>query len=80
MGFQILQMLPESKIISLDMEHSGGTAWVCAAGFECGVMGLTGPTEGDERGIALYYDSEMGPSTGSLLVGTISASMPAKGQ
>jgi len=78
MGYKLVGMNPKSRIISLDMEHSGGSAWVCAAGYECGVMGLVGYGEGDVNRIDLYDDGNPTVLSGSFYVGEISASRPAR--
>ncbi len=76
MGYHLVRLVPERRIVSLDLVHAGGTAWVCAAGYECGPMKLGGDDDG--RGCYLFEDESENPRTGLLSLGNITASRPAK--
>jgi hypothetical protein len=75
MGYQLTTLLPETEMVSLDITHEGGTAWVCTPD-ECGVVHLRG---NDSAPLGVHIDVH-GEHTraGRLHVGAITASPPAK--
>jgi hypothetical protein len=78
MGYRLRDLRPETRITSLEMEHSGGTAWVCLAEGECGVVRLSGYGSGPAPQIGIYDESGDQTAVGYFMVGEISASLPAK--
>jgi hypothetical protein len=78
MGYHLRQMRPESEIISLNITHGGGTAWVCT-NDGCGVLTLRGE-DGIGQGVELYPQSMENAYTGRLHVRKITASPPASRQ
>ena len=80
MGYQLVRLRPEARIVSLDMAHPGGTAWVCFPGppRDCGVKELSGPEDATGRtGIELLDDAAGKPFSGRYFTGPITASEPA---
>lgn len=80
MGHQLTRLRPDTRIVSLDMAHPGGTAWVCFPGppQDCGVKELGGPEDAAGRtGIELLEDPAGKPFSGRYFTGPITASEPA---
>lgn len=78
MGYQLRQLRPAAPIRAIDLEHQGGTAWICqsSSAAECGERPLRG-VEPREPGLQLYPPTADGPFTGALHLGPITASPPA---
>lgn len=76
MGLLLKEAKPGPEIISLNITHAGGTAWVCTSGG-CGVLNLRGE-EAIDPGVELFPPSGENPYTGRLHVGGITASPPAR--
>ncbi len=77
MGYLLRQAHPEWKLLSLDVAHAGGTAWLCTP-EGCGERRLGARGEpGMSPGIR--FTDEIGPDGhhGSYFVGEIHASPPA---
>ncbi len=80
MGYLLAAARPDLEILSLEMTHAGGTAWICTGGSasDCGSRSLGG--RGDPMpGIAL--DAPPAPDApfhGKLHLGPIHASPPAR--
>ena len=79
MGYLLRKMRPETELISLQLTHSGGSAWICtgSATSDCGERALNGK-EGSEPGVEIFEDSTESRYSGRLHVGPIEASPPAK--
>lgn len=80
MGHQLTRLRPGARIVSLDMAHPGGTAWVCFPGppQDCGVKKLGGPADAAGRtGIELMGEAAGKPFSGRYFTGPITASEPA---
>lgn len=80
MGHQLTRLRPGARILSLDMAHPGGTAWVCFPGppQDCGVKKLGGPADATGRtGVELLGDAAGKPFSGRYFTGPITASEPA---
>ncbi len=75
MGYVVWLHRPENEVISLEITHSGGTAWVDVGGERPGVVKLSG--EEAALGVELYSNSTDEPYTGRCHVGAITASLPA---
>jgi hypothetical protein len=78
MGYHLRTRNPDSRIIALNITHSGGTAWVCTRDG-CGVVTSRGE-DNVALGVGLYPQSIENAYTGRLHVGRITASPPAIGQ
>ncbi|MEE8583736.1 MAG: hypothetical protein V3T83_02680 [Acidobacteriota bacterium] len=78
MGSHLRRQVAQDRIISLDMGHSGGSAWVCFGGqpSDCGSKKLGGSATKDE-GVELLDDSDGALYSGRYYVGEIHASPPA---
>ncbi len=76
MAYVLRQRLPGTDLISLDVGHGGGTAWICAP--SCGITGLAG--HHGERQWAIEIDDASRPAGhhGWYHVGRITASKPAR--
>lgn len=81
MGYRLRRLLPEARLVSLDMAYPGGTAWVCF-GAECGVQEIEGSPAAEGRtGIELLEDAGGGePYSGRYFTGPLTASRPAVAQ
>jgi len=80
LGYLLRQALPEQRILSLNVAHTGGEAWVCfgSSPSDCGVRRIGGNTEGGqgvEFGTAAAGDAYQG----GYHVGRLTASLPAIG-
>ena len=74
MTYDLLQ--DHAQLVSLDLGHAGGTAWVCTGMPEtCEARPLTGSAPADGDGVELF--AQPGTFHGRYLVGTVSASPPA---
>jgi hypothetical protein len=80
MGFLAQQADPELRIVSLDVAHSGGHAWLCTA-EGCGIRALGSRVEATGDHFAIQLDDEVGRDGhhGRYAVGEIHASPPAVG-
>lgn len=76
MGYRLTQLLPEKHIVSLQVTYGSGSAWMCTPGG-CGVQQLMGDDSG-QLGIDLYTETNEDGVAGTLYVGDINASLPAK--
>lgn len=80
MGYLLRQSMDASRIISLNVAHGGGEAWVCFGNTpsSCGIKPMRG--RGDEgHGVVLLEEPEGQPYHGSYHVEQLTASIPAKG-
>ena len=75
MGFWLWLLSPQTRIVSLELTHSGGSAWVCTGNDGCGVIDLMGIEAAE--GVDLYPPADDEPYSGRIHVGRISASPPA---
>lgn len=76
MGSRLLEPMKSRDIISLNLRHSGGSAWICLSGEPCGVQELGGRGQAGAPQVSL--DDAAGPRySGWFDVGPISASPPA---
>jgi len=79
MGLFIAREVPAADLVSLEMTYGSGSAWICqgSQAADCGVAELGGrPAGGD--GIVLQRDASDPSVSGSLYLGPITASPPAK--
>jgi len=76
MGYLLEQALPDRRIVALNLEHAGGSAWVCTA-EGCGVHPMNG--SGDpEAGRSVRLDETLDPRyDGVYTVGPLTPSPPA---
>ena len=63
------------RVVTLDVEHAAGTAWICLAGSGCGPRQVSGRGPSG-RGITLNESSEVNGHHGWYHVGSITASPP----
>jgi hypothetical protein len=77
MGYLLARSSPELDVISLQITHAGGTAWVCTPGDGCGVARLRGDAT-PNSGIELFDETTEDGYSGRYHVGRIAASPPAK--
>ena len=77
MGMFLRQRLPHREIVSLDVSHPGGSAWICTSGdaADCGEQSLRGEDPG-ASGVRLT-PGESPHYSGRYSVGTLHASPPA---
>ena len=76
MGYLLRQALPDQRLVSLNVAHQGGEAWVCLSNAPCGVQQLGGKGEA-AAGVVLYEASARGAYDGHYHVGRLTASLPA---
>jgi hypothetical protein len=72
MGTRLLRANP-GKVMSLNLRHSGGSAWLCMSGAPCGPQKLRGRGDGDSLRIELSEEAQP-HYNGWYSVGKISAS------
>ncbi len=77
MGYVIRNALPSRKVASLDADHAGGTAWVCAP--DCGMVTVSGEAHVPNRTIEIDEATRPAGHAGWYGVGRITASPPASG-
>jgi hypothetical protein len=77
MGYLLKQKIEAERVISLNVAHSGGTAYACVGGGECGAQGFRGQGV-DRAGITLIGSAEETGHDGWYQVGSITASLPAR--
>lgn len=80
MGLLLTRLRPHASIISLEMTHGGGSAWICTGSdtSDCGERELHG--RGDAPpGIELHDDRDDEPFSGRFHLERITASPPARG-
>ncbi len=85
MGDLAAAKLPEAIVISLNTSYESGTAWICMSGAPCGVQKLGGAEQLGSAlrlstAVSIVLDSSNGNYDGRLILGPISASLPAKDQ
>jgi erythromycin esterase-like protein len=78
MGLLLQQALPDLDIVSLDVAHAGGSAWMCVSGESCGAR-RQGPRgeAGPRFAISLDEEIQSYGHHGRYFVGEIHASPPA---
>jgi uncharacterized protein (TIGR03067 family) len=78
MGYLLCQKVGSERVTSLNVSHSGGSAWICAP--DCGVAQLRG--HGSEERWKIEIDEATRPAghNGWYSVGNITASPPAVGE
>jgi len=72
---QAHRSLAGRSLTSLEVAHSGGTAWTCG-GQGCGPHGVGGSVTSDDRGVTIYSRVRRG-FHGRVSVGPVHASPPA---
>ena len=77
MGYLLGQMLPHTDLLSLDVAHTGGTAWVCLSGEPCQTQKLGGRGTRDSFAATVFETPDERGFHGSYEVGAIHASLPA---
>lgn len=79
MGYRVSRETTAKRVISLNMGHQGGSAWVCfgAHSSDCGKQRLAGSAARSE-GIELFEEAGQTAYSGRYYVGKINASPPAK--
>lgn len=78
MGLRLAEMRP-ARVISLQLAHAGGSAWVCTGSraADCGVITLGGRSE--QRAAAAIEPAEgVDAARGELFLGRVTASHPAR--
>ncbi len=79
MGYLLAQQIAAGRIVSLNVDHAGGTAWMCLASDQggCSVHELVG--HGPEEAWQIDLRGEIGEDghQGVYQVGKITASLPA---
>ncbi len=80
MGYLLRRAVDAQRIVSLDVAHAGGEAWVCFGGTpaSCGVKRLR-ERGGDEEGVVLFDERDGQPYSGRYQVGRLTPSLPASG-
>lgn len=78
MGARVVEKLGRARVVSLNVSHTGGSAWICEATAGCGPLELGGRGEGSAPSIQLFEEPDPRGYQGSYFVGAISASPPAK--
>lgn len=79
MGHLLRQRLDGRRVVSLDMAHQGGTAWICTGSqaADCGVQRISGAAE-RTSGVELYETEDgTAPFSGRYFTGPVTASPPA---
>jgi hypothetical protein len=78
MGFVLHRADPDLRVISLDVDHAGGSAWLCTP-EGCGSRQLGGRSEAATERFAVTLNDELQPDGhhGRYQVGEIHASPPA---
>ena len=73
--------LIERELVTLDVGHAGGTAWICNGSepSSCGVKQVGGRSEVRGLAIELGADPELTGHHGRYHVGPLEASLPAAG-
>lgn len=79
MGYLLRQAHPDLAIVSLDVAHAGGSAWLCVAGEPCGTRRQPPRGEAGAARFAISFGAEIQPHGhhGRYFVGAIEASPPA---
>ena len=80
MGFLLARSIEATRIVSLNVAHSGGEAWVCfgSTPSDCGIKPLKGRA-GDGQGVVLLEEPDGEAYHGHYHVGRLTASLPAAG-
>lgn len=78
MGHLLVKRLAGRRVVSLDMAHQGGTAWLCfnSDAEECGPKKVTGEA-GRTSGVELDAADDGRPYSGRYFTGPVTASPPA---
>lgn len=78
MGHLLMKRLEGRRVVSLDLAHQGGTAWLCfnSNAEECGPKKLSGEA-GRTTGVELDGPGDGMPFSGRYFTGPITASPPA---
>ena len=78
MGERVSGALGKERVVSLKMNHAGGSAWICEATQGCGSLEL-GDREAEPKGrVTLFPTPDSRGYDGFFAVGTLSASPPAR--
>jgi len=78
MGAFVIKLLPDRKIVALDVSYSGGETWSCVPDMEhCGVHPLKERRAGDAEKVVLYPQVDTAGFHGYYQVGTLHAAEPA---
>ncbi len=77
MGYLLKRELTGRRLISLDLTHEGGSAWICtgSSSGDCGTIRLQGKV--GPVGIQINPVSQAGPFSGYYHLGAVTASPPA---
>lgn len=80
MGFHLGMLVPGREVLSLNLTHSGGSAWICTGGSaaDCGPRQLGGAEA--PPGLEIFTDARQENYSGRWHLGPITASRPAKEQ
>lgn len=78
MGHLLVKRLDARRVVSLDLAHQGGTAWLCfgSSAEECGPKEVRGEAE-RTSGVELDPPDDGAPYSGRYFTGPITASPPA---
>lgn len=78
MGYLMARAAPDLRVVSLDVAHAGGTAWLCTP-EGCGErrLGARGEPSGERFTVSRRGEVQPGGHHGQYWVGTIEASPPA---
>lgn len=78
MGHLLVKRLDGRRLVSLDMAHQGGTAWLCfgSTAEECGPKEVGGEA-GRTSGVELGPPDDEAPYSGRYFTGPVTASPPA---
>ncbi len=79
MGYVLKRGRPDLDLVSLDVSHSGGSAWLCTSDGGCGIRSLSGRGEGDEVSVEVHDEIQPHGHHGRYHVGTLHGSPPAIG-
>lgn len=79
MGYLLQEALPDRRIVALDLEHAGGSAWVCTGPLpeDCGARPMSGSDAVDRGRAVRLHDGSGTPFDGVYTVGPLTASPPA---
>jgi len=79
MALQVAERLPDTRILSLRLSYSGGTAWICGPGIPggCGETEVVGRDPDTTPHVVVNETPKLGGFNGEFHVGEIHAALPA---
>lgn len=80
MGERVVGELGRDRVSSLDMEHAGGSAWICEVTQGCGPLELRAHDGGPAGQIRLFATPDSRGIDGTYSVGPVSVSPPARAE